>query len=86
MKQLRFDTGQSGTPITPVILGDAGLALQFSQELFSLGIFATPIWFPTVPKGKARIRVMISAAHSQDDLNQGLDAFARVGKKLGVIH
>jgi glycine C-acetyltransferase len=86
MKKLGFDIGQSETPITPVMLGEASLARQFSQELFSLGIFATPIWFPTVPKGKARIRVMISAAHSQDDLDLGLDAFAKAGKKLNVVH
>jgi glycine C-acetyltransferase len=85
MKKLGFNTGQSETPITPVMLGEASLAQQFSQELFALGIFATPIWFPTVPKGKARIRVMVSAAHSRDDLDQGLEAFAKVGKKLGVI-
>lgn len=86
MKKLGFDTGQSETPITPVMMGEAGLAQQFSQELFTLGIFATPIWFPTVPQGKARIRVMVSAAHSRDDLDQGLEGFATVGKKLGVIH
>ncbi len=85
MKKTGFNTGQSETPITPVMLGEASLAQQFSQELFALGIFATPIWFPTVPKGKARIRVMVSAAHSRDDLDQGLEAFAKVGKKLGVI-
>ena len=86
MKNLGFDIGQSITPITPVMLGDAFLAQQFSQELFTSGVFATPIWFPTVPKGKARIRVMISAAHSREDLDQGLAAFASVGKKLGIIH
>jgi glycine C-acetyltransferase len=85
MKNMGFDIGQSITPITPVMLGDAVLAQQFSQELFAKGIFATPIWFPTVPKGKARIRVMISAAHSHEDLEQGLAAFATVGKKLGII-
>lgn len=85
MKKIGFDTGQSETPITPVMLGEASLAQQFSQDLFTLGIFATPIWFPTVPKGKARIRVMISAAHSQDDLDHGLEVFSRVGKKHGII-
>jgi glycine C-acetyltransferase len=85
IKNLGFDTGQSTTPITPVMLGDATIAQQFSQELFNLGVFATPIWYPTVPKDKARIRVMISAAHSQNDLDQGLQAFKEVGKKLGCI-
>jgi glycine C-acetyltransferase len=86
MKKLGFDTGASETPITPVMLGEAPLAQQFSRELFESGVFAMAIGFPTVPKGKARIRVMISAAHDRDDLGQGLEAFAKVGKKLGVIH
>ncbi len=85
MKKLGFDTGLSETPITPVILGEAPLAQQFSRELFEQGVFAMAIGFPTVAKGKARIRVMISAAHDRDDLGQGLDAFAKVGRKLGVI-
>ncbi len=85
MKKLGFDTGLSETPITPVMLGEAPLAQQFSRELFEQGVFAMAIGFPTVAKGKARIRVMISAAHDRDDLGQGLDAFAKVGRKLGVI-
>jgi len=85
MKRLGFDTGQSVTPITPIMLGEAPLAQQFSRELFEESVFAMSIGFPTVPRGKARIRVMISAAHSRSDLDQGLEAFARVGKRLGVI-
>jgi glycine C-acetyltransferase len=85
MKKLGFDTGMSETPITPVMLGEAPLAQQFSRELFEKGVFAMAIGFPTVAKGKARIRVMISASHDRDDLGQGLDAFAKVGRKLGVI-
>jgi glycine C-acetyltransferase len=85
MKKLGFDTGVSETPITPVMLGEAPLAQQFSRELFEEGVFAMAIGFPTVAKGKARIRVMISAAHDNDDLGKGLEAFAKVGKKLGVI-
>ncbi len=85
MKKLGFDTGVSETPITPVMLGEAPLAQQFSRELFEAGVFAMSIGFPTVAKGKARIRVMISASHDRDDLGQGLEAFAKVGKKLGVI-
>jgi glycine C-acetyltransferase len=85
MKKLGFDTGVSETPITPVMLGEAPLAQQFSRELFEEGVFAMAIGFPTVPKGKARIRVMISAAHDNDDLGKGLEAFEKVGKKLGVI-
>ena len=85
MKRLGFDTGKSTTPITPVMLGEAPLAQQFSRELFEAGVFAMAIGFPTVPRGKARIRVIISAAHEKEDLDKGLEAFASVGKKLGVI-
>jgi glycine C-acetyltransferase len=85
MKSLGFNTGVSETPITPVMLGEAPLAQQFSRELFDAGVFAMALGFPTVPQGKARIRVMISAAHSKDDLDKGLEAFKTVGKKLGVI-
>jgi glycine C-acetyltransferase len=85
MKRLGFDTGRSQTPIVPVMLGDAGLAKQFSRELFEAGVFAMSIGFPTVPKGLARIRVMNTAAHSRGDLNLGLEAFAKIGKNLAVI-
>ena len=85
MKRLGFDTGLSTTPITPIMLGEAPLAQQFSQELFEAGVFAMAIGFPTVPRGKARIRVMISAAHSRQDLDTGLEVFSVVGRKLGVI-
>jgi len=85
MKALGFDTGHTETPIVPVMLGEAPLAQQFSRELFEAGVFAMAIGFPTVPQGKARIRVMNTAAHSQDDLDFGLEAFARVGRALGVI-
>jgi glycine C-acetyltransferase len=86
MKEIGFNTGISTTPITPVMLGEAPLAQQFSRELFEEGVFAMALGFPTVPQGKARIRVMISAAHAQADLDKGLEVFARVGKKLGVIN
>lgn len=85
MNQLGFNTGQSQTPITPVILGEAPLAQQFSRRLFEENIFATAIAFPTVPRGTARIRVMPSAAHSREDLDIALDTFGRVGKELGVV-
>lgn len=83
MRKLGFDTGLTQTPITPVMLGDVQLAREFSRQLFEEGVFAMALGFPTVPLGKARIRVMISAAHSQDDLEQALDAFDTVGKRLG---
>ena len=85
MRALGFDLGLSTTPITPVMLGEAPLAQQFSRALFEQGVFAMALGFPTVPRGKARIRVMISAAHSRADLDRGLEAFAQVGKALGVI-
>ncbi len=86
MQRLGFDTGLSQTPITPVMLGEAPLAQQMSRELFDNGVFAMALGFPTVPRGKARIRVMISAAHSRADLDQGLEAFAQAGRKLGIIN
>ena len=86
MKRLGFDTGVSTTPITPIMLGEAPLAQQFSRVLFDNGVFAMAIGFPTVAKGKARIRVMISAAHSRDDLDRGLQVFGKVGRELGVCY
>jgi glycine C-acetyltransferase len=85
MQRLGFDTGVSETPITPVMLGDAKLATDFSRALFDNDVFAMAIKYPTVPQGKARLRVMISAAHARDDLDKGLEAFAKVGKELGVL-
>ncbi|MAS35798.1 MAG: 8-amino-7-oxononanoate synthase [Anaerolineaceae bacterium] len=85
LRNMGFDTGHSQTPIVPVMLGEAPLAQQFSRKLFEAGVFAMAIGFPTVPQGKARIRVMNTAAHSQDDLEQALAAFESVGKALGVI-
>jgi len=82
MKRLGFDTGESATPIIPVMLGEAPLAQEFSRQLYAAGVFAMAIGFPTVPRGKARIRVMISATHSKEDLDQGLEAFKKVGQKL----
>jgi glycine C-acetyltransferase len=85
MAALGFDTGHSQTPITPLMLGDAKLAREFSRKLFEQGVFAMAIGYPTVPQGKARIRVMNTAAHSQADLEEALSAFEKVGKELGVI-
>lgn len=84
-KKMGFDTGHSETPITPVMIGDEQVAKNLSQELFKKGVFATPIVFPMVPKGKARIRVMPSASHTKRDLDFGLKQFASVGKKMGLI-
>ncbi|MFC1878406.1 glycine C-acetyltransferase [Chloroflexota bacterium] len=85
MKTMGFDTGESVTPITPVMLGEAPLAQEFSRKLYENGVFGMALGFPTVPRGKARIRVMISASHAKDDLDQGLDAFGKVGRDLGVV-
>ncbi len=85
LADLGFDLGVSETPITPVMLGEAATAWEFSKALFAEGVFATAIAFPTVPRGKARIRVMLSAAHSAKDLSFAVAAFAKVGRRLGVI-
>ncbi len=85
MNALGFNTGHTQTPIVPVMLGEAPLAQRFSRQLFEEGVFAMAIGYPTVPQGKARIRVMNSAAHSQSDLEQALAAFEKIGKALGVL-
>ena len=85
MEDLGFDVGKTETPITPVMIGDAGEARKFSERLFEEGIFAQALGFPTVPRGKARIRVMISATHEKDDLEFALDKFDKIGKELEII-
>ena len=81
---LGLDTGRSESPITPVIVGDAALAMKLSDRLFELGVFAQGIGFPTVPQGKARVRTIVSATHTRDDLSFALDAFATAVEELGV--
>jgi len=85
MKSLGFDTGVSETPIIPVMLGEASLARTFSRRLFEEKIFGMALGYPTVPMGKARIRAIISATHSHEDLDFAFDAFKRIGKELGVL-
>src|ERR1700678_39077 len=85
LKKLGFNTGNSETPITPIMVGDAGKAFQFSRELFAEGVFAGAIGFPTVAEGKARLRTIVTATHKRADLERAADTIARVGKKLGVI-
>ena len=85
MQSMGFDTGKTETPIIPVMLGDVKVAREFSRHLFEAGVFAMAIGYPTVPQGKARIRVMNSAAHSNEDIETALEIFGRVGKELGVI-
>jgi glycine C-acetyltransferase len=80
-----FNTGISETPITPVIVGEAALAHQLSRELFAEGVLATGIGFPTVAKGKARVRTIVTATHTKAELDRALEAFRKVGKKLGIL-
>lgn len=85
MKEAGFDIGHSATPITPVMLGEAATAHGMSKKLFEDKVFAMALGYPTVPKGKARIRVMVSAGHSKEDLNYGIERFIRIGKEFGAI-
>ena len=80
--ELGFDIGHSETPIIPVMLGDEDLAKAFSARLFEEGVFASPIVFPMVAKGKARVRVIVSASFSKEDCDAGLAAFKRVAESL----
>ena len=80
-----FDTGMSETPITPVIVGEPKLAHELSRLLFEEGVLATGIGFPTVPKGKARVRTIVTATHTQEELDRALEAFRRIGKRLGLV-
>ena len=83
MANAGFDIGHSETPITPIMLGDEALTVAFSKALLERGIFVSPIVFPTVPKGKARLRVMVSAAHTTAQLDHAVAAFCAVAKELG---
>jgi len=78
-------TPASETPITPIIIGDGKLTMEFSRELFKEGVFATGIAFPTVPEGKARIRTIMSATHTQDQLTRALEVLKKVGKRMGIL-
>jgi glycine C-acetyltransferase len=80
-----FDTGISQTPITPVIIGDAATTMRFSDALFARGVYATGIAFPTVAKDRARVRTIVTAGHTQEDLNEAAEAFVQVGAELGVL-
>jgi glycine C-acetyltransferase len=85
LKKLGFDTGRSETPITPIMVGDAEKAFQFSRELFAEGVFVVALGFPTVPEGKARLRTIVTATHKRSDLERALEIFERIGKKLGIV-
>ncbi|HWZ12820.1 MAG TPA: glycine C-acetyltransferase [Acidobacteriaceae bacterium] len=79
------NTPASETPITPIIVGDGKLTMQFSRELFDAGLLATGIAFPTVAEGKARVRTILSSEHTKEQLDQSLDILRKVGKKLGIL-
>jgi glycine C-acetyltransferase len=79
------DTPASETPITPIIIGDGKLTMEFSRELFKDGVLGTGIAFPTVPEGKARIRTIMTATHTKEELERALEVLGRVGKKMGIL-
>jgi glycine C-acetyltransferase len=85
LQDLGFDTGMSESPITPVIVGEGSTAMLLSDKLFARGVFAQGIAFPTVARDKARVRTIVTATHTREDLQYALDAFAAVGRELGLI-
>jgi len=85
LERFGFDTGSSETPITPVIVGAGALAHRFSDRLFEEGVFAMGIGFPTVPEEKSRVRTIVTAEHSREELDTCLDVFDRVGRELAII-
>lgn len=85
LARLGFNTGTSETPITPIIVGEAEMAMDFSDKLFERGVFAQGIGFPTVAKGKARLRTIVTATHTEAELDRALDTFGAVGRDLGIV-
>jgi glycine C-acetyltransferase len=85
LQALGFDTGISQTPITPIIVGDEAAAMKFSDDLFAAGVYCTAIAFPTVARSRARVRTIVTAAHTPDDLAEALEVFAKVGRANGII-
>jgi glycine C-acetyltransferase len=85
LQSLGFNTGASDGPITPVIVGDGALAMKLSDQLFHCGVFAQGIAFPTVAVGKARVRTIVTATHTRDELQYALDTFGKVGRQLGIL-
>jgi glycine C-acetyltransferase len=85
LKDIGFNTGNSETPITPVIVGEAGKARELADNLFKLGVFVLPIVFPMVAKDKARVRTIVTSAHTRKDLDAALAAFRKVGRQLTLI-
>ncbi len=85
MKEAGFDIGNSGTPITPVMVGEEDATMKFSKKLLEKGVFVSGIVFPTVPKGTGRLRCMVTAGHTKEQLDQAVDTFITVGKEMGII-
>jgi len=85
LRRLGFDTGVSETPITPIIVGDSAAAIHFSDRLFEAGVFATSVVYPTVPLDGARLRTIVTAAHTDEHLDRALDTLSRIGRQLGLI-
>ena len=85
LEGLGFDTGNSESPITPVIVGEAATAMKLSDRLFEEGVFAQGIGFPTVAQGRARVRTIVNATHTREDLTFALDRFEKVGRELRII-
>ncbi len=85
LRGLGYDTGVSETPITPVLVGDSGQAIRFADRLLEEGVWATSVVFPTVALDGARLRTIVTAAHTDEELDRCLDAFARVGRELGLV-
>jgi glycine C-acetyltransferase len=79
------NTPASETPITPIIIGDGARTMEFSRELFKEGVMGTGIAFPTVPEGKARVRTIVTATHTREELEQALDVLRKVGKRMGIV-
>jgi glycine C-acetyltransferase len=80
-----FQTGSSETPITPIIVGEAAIAHSFSRALFEEGLLATGIGFPTVPRGKARVRTIVTATHTREQLDRALETLTRIAKRMGIL-
>jgi len=85
MSTLGFNTGESETPITPIIIGEEAKAIEFSKKLFEAGVFVSPIVFPTVPKGTGRVRCMVTAGHTKEQLDRAVEIFETVGKDMNIL-
>ena len=85
LQTIGFNTGLSESPITPVIVGDGALAMRLSDRLFEKGVFAQGIAFPTVARDKGRVRTIVTATHTREELQFALDVFAAVGRELGIV-